>query len=523
MAKIWYSVFGEGFGHATRSEVVIEELLKKHQVLITGFNKSYIYLKKRFPKITHKIEGPGFVYEQNEVNIKKTVKEFIDSFPAKSRKNIFHSYNLIKKFNPDLIIADFEPTAHYFAYFLKIPIISIDNMNVLSKCKIKVKPEDYLDYLSALSVIKLFTPESDNHYHIIYAIKDFPVKEKNVFLFNPVLRNEILKTKPKNKEFILVYQTGKTNFENMLSSLKGIKETVFVYGKDESKKEKNIVYKKFSKNAFIEDLACCKAVIMTGGFSTISEAIHLKKPMLILPAKNQFEQKFNGITIEEMGIGKCEENINKEKIEHFMSNLKIYQENLKRIKQWDNSLIFEKVQELIEKMQSHPKPLLDLAKKIETLIRPAQYKRTLTIIKPDAVEQGLIGEVIKRLEKQDIKPVAMKMTKINPVQAKLFYFHLKNKIPESVFNSIVQYMSKKRVVLVVWQGKGVVEKVRIACGPTNPKEAKKSQIRSLSKEDMEKRFKKGLAVKNIIHSSSNEKEAKEEINFFFWPWEINKI
>ena len=178
MARIWYSVFGEGFGHSTRSEVIIEELLKKHQLLITGFNKSYLYLKKRFPKITHKIEGPGFVYDNNEVSIQKTVKEFISSFPENSRKNILHSFNLIKKFNPDLIISDFEPTSHYFAYFLKIPIISIDNMSVLSKCKIKVNPNDFLDYLSALSVINLFTPKSENHYHLIYTLKEFQIKEK---------------------------------------------------------------------------------------------------------------------------------------------------------------------------------------------------------------------------------------------------------------------------------------------------------------------------------------------------------
>ncbi|OGJ20429.1 hypothetical protein A3K73_00255 [Candidatus Pacearchaeota archaeon RBG_13_36_9] len=523
MAKIWYSVFGEGFGHATRSEVVIEELLKKHQLLITCFNKSYIYLKKRFPKITHKIEGPGFVYENNEVDTKKTVQEFLNSFQEKSRKNIWHSFNLIKKFNPDLIISDFEPTSHYFAYFMKIPIISIDNMSVLSKCRIKVKQEDFLDCFSALSVINLFTPESDTHYHLVYTLKEFPIKEKNTFLFNPVLRKEILKTKPKNKDFILVYQTGKANFEKTLSDFQEIKEKFVVYGKEEGGKDKNIVYKKFSKNGFIEDLAGCKAIIMTGGFSTISEAIYLKKPMLILPAKNQYEQKFNGITIEEMGIGKWEETIDKEKVEKFLSNLPTYQKNLQKMNGWDNSKLLEKVETLIEQLKSQPKPILDFARKLESLIRPVKYERTLTIIKPDAVEQGLMGEVIKRLEKQEVKPIAMKMTKINKVQAQLFYSHLKNKVPQSVFNSIVQYMAEKRVVLIVWQGNGVVKKVRQACGPTNPKKAKKSQIRSLSKEDMEKKFKMGRAVKNIIHSSSTTQEAKKEISFFFWPWEINKI
>ena len=520
MAKIWYSVFGEGYGHATRSAPIIEELQKKHTLLITGFNKSYSYLKERFPKLTHKIEGPGFVYESNEVKIPATVIEFIKSLPKKSGKNIVHSFNLIKKFKPDLIISDFEPTSHYFAYFLGIPIVSIDNMNVLARCEVDVKKEDFLDYLSALSVINLFSPKSD--YRLILTLKDFKIKEKNVLLFPPILRKEVLETKPHKKNFILVYQTSKTNFTNLIDGLKKIKENFIIYGLNKSEKNKNILFKKFSKKEFIEDLSSCKAVIMTGGFTTISEAIYFKKPMLIIPAKNQFEQKFNGEIIKKMKIGECAESINNKKIKSFVSKINYYQKNLKKVKTWDNSKLLAKLEELIEKLKSRPKPVFKFVRKVEDFFRIHKYERTLTIIKPDAVEKGLIGEVIKRLEKQGVKPVAMKMVKMKKGRAESFYNHLKNKIPESVFNSIVKYMTSNRVVLIVWQGKGAVKKVRKICGPTDPKKAKKYNIRSLSKEDMEKRFKRGKAVRNIIHSSATTREAKKEIRFFFMPWEIHK-
>jgi uncharacterized protein (TIGR00661 family) len=519
MAKIWYSVFGEGFGHSTRSEVVIEDLLKKHQVLITGFNKSYIYLKKRFPEITHKIEGPMFVYEKNEVSVPKTIKQFLDLFPNQSKKNLLHCFNLIKKFNPDLIISDFEPTAHYLAYFLGIPIISLNNMSVLAKCKLKIKQEDYLDFISALSVINLFTPRSD--FDLLLSFKELPIKGKNVLLFKPILRKEILKTKLKDKNFILIYQTSKANFDFLISELKQIRQNFVVYGADQERKDNNIIFRKFSKTRFITDLSECKAVMMTGGFSTMSEALYLKKPMLIIPAKNQYEQKFNGLTIEEMRIGKCEPLVNKQKISSFISKIGYYKKNLDKTKSWDNSKILDKVEELIPQLKSKPKPIFDFVKKAEFLIRKPGYERTLTIVKPDAVQKKVIGEVIKRLERQGIKPVAMKMIKINKNQAGKFYSHLKNKIPPAVFNSVVNYMTSNRVVLIVWQGKGVINKVRQTCGPTNPKEAKKSQIRALSKEDMQVQFKKGRAVKNIIHSSTTIEEAKKEISFFFWPWEIH--
>ena len=84
-------------------------------------------------------------------------------------------------------------------------------------------------------------------------------------------------------------------------------------------------------------------------------------------------------------------------------------------------------------------------------------------------------------------------------------------------------MTSNRVVLIVWQGTNVLKKVRNLCGPTDPTKAKKSQIRSLSNDSMEKEFNKGKAVKNIIHSSETYKDAKKEIGFFFLPWEIIKV
>jgi len=174
---------------------------------------------------------------------------------------------------------------------------------------------------------------------------------------------------------------------------------------------------------------------------------------------------------------------------------------------------------LIEELKQSPKSLIELKSRLDEILT-SKHQRTLTIIKPDAVQKGLIGEVIKRLESHDIKPVAMKMVKINKYQAELFYSHLRKKIPKTVFKSIVQYMTSKRVVLIVWQGRGVVKKTRELCGPTDPKKATKQHIRSLSDDNMLNKFQKGRAVKNIIHSSATISDAKKEISFFFLPWEI---
>jgi nucleoside-diphosphate kinase len=166
----------------------------------------------------------------------------------------------------------------------------------------------------------------------------------------------------------------------------------------------------------------------------------------------------------------------------------------------------------------HPTDLDTLSKVLGGLFR--QPERTLTIIKPDAVQKGLIGEVIRRLEAEGVKAVGMKMVMINPLQAEILYGGLRRSLSPAVFKSVVEYMTSNRVVLIVWQGRGVVGKVRRICGPTDPKRAKKSQIRSLSSDDLHQRLKRGQAVRNIIHSSASRKDAALEISAFFFPWEI---
>ncbi len=182
-----------------------------------------------------------------------------------------------------------------------------------------------------------------------------------------------------------------------------------------------------------------------------------------------------------------------------------------------------KFENLVNDLKRGKKPLLELKDALDRIFRKPKVQRTLTIIKPDAVEKGFIGEIIRRLEKEGIKPVGMKMLRINQLQAQLFYNHLRRKLPKKVFDSVIKYMTGTRAVAVVWQGRGVVGKVRLLCGPTDPRQAKKTQLRALSKDDLGREFKRGKAVKNIIHASASAADARKEIALFFLPWEVLKV
>ena len=137
-------------------------------------------------------------------------------------------------------------------------------------------------------------------------------------------------------------------------------------------------------------------------------------------------------------------------------------------------------------------------------------ERTLSIIKPDGVSRGLIGEVIRRFEKNDIKIVAMKMVHLTKKQAEQFYAVHKER---PFFASLTEFMTSGPIVPMILEGENVIEKNRTLMGATNYKEAAEGTIRRDFATDIEK---------NIVHGSDAPETAAVEIAFFFNQMEINK-
>ncbi len=135
-------------------------------------------------------------------------------------------------------------------------------------------------------------------------------------------------------------------------------------------------------------------------------------------------------------------------------------------------------------------------------------ERTLSIIKPDGVSRGLIGEVIQRLEKNDLKVVAAKMIHMSPRQAEGFYAVHKDK---PFFTSLTAFMTSGPCVVMVLEGKDAIRRYRELMGATNYKEAAEGTIRHDFATDIEK---------NIVHGSDAPETAAFEIGYFFSQLEI---
>ena len=136
-------------------------------------------------------------------------------------------------------------------------------------------------------------------------------------------------------------------------------------------------------------------------------------------------------------------------------------------------------------------------------------ERTLSIVKPDAVARGLIGDILKKFQGGGLKLVATKLTRLTPERARAFYAVHKER---PFFASLCEYMSSGPILVSVLEGEGAIAKHREIMGATDPAKAAPGTIRREWGKDVEK---------NAVHGSDGPDTAAAEISFFFKPDEIH--
>ncbi len=130
-------------------------------------------------------------------------------------------------------------------------------------------------------------------------------------------------------------------------------------------------------------------------------------------------------------------------------------------------------------------------------------ERTLSIIKPDGVEKGIIGKIIARFEEKGLKPIAVRLTRLSQAEAEGFYAVHRAR---PFFGDLVKFMTSGPVVLMVLEGENAVAANREIMGATDPKKADAGTIRKDFATDIEK---------NTVHGSDSPENARVEISYFF--------
>ena len=304
--NILYGVVGEGLGHAMRSRVVLEHLLANgHQVHIMASGKAVDFLSKRFAGV-HQIHGYHMILEENRVRRAATLWSNVRTGLTGVPQNIAAYFDLVDAFRPDAVISDFESWTWLFAKNRRLPVISIDNMQIINRCALApdVVEGHEAEFALTKAFVKAKLPFCDR-----YLITTFfrpPVRKPRTSLHAPILRPEILAAQRRDGEHLVVYQTGGGD-RRLLDALAATGLECRVYGvrRDlhEDLRDGTLVYRPISEAGFIDDLASCRGVIASAGFTLMGEAVYLRKPMLAVPLAGQFEQLLNARYLARSGYG----------------------------------------------------------------------------------------------------------------------------------------------------------------------------------------------------------------------------
>ncbi len=346
MARIVYGLCGIGIGHAVRSRVILDYLSKKHDLLILSSNKIAPYLRKYYPNV-HAIEGFEFVFENNALSNSRTLAKNL----LKINPNTIDNLELIKRkidqFDPQLIISDMETFSMYLARWKNIPLLTIDNQHFLIYGKYASSKRYFLEYFKARLVLGLATRKADHHLILLFPGEKLDLNKKTTGI-TPILREEIFKIKPKKQDYVFVYQSTKT-YKKLLALLEQVNEKFIIYGFDLEKKYKNLTFKKFDdRKRFLKDLSCAKAVISNGGFTLISEALYLQKPLLVIPIKKHFEQIFNAAYIKKNNYGEFYPDLSRKNILEFLA--RVDKKDYSFSPKWNNKESYKKLDFLIDKL-----------------------------------------------------------------------------------------------------------------------------------------------------------------------------
>jgi uncharacterized protein (TIGR00661 family) len=344
MARILYGVAGEGMGHATRTKAVLEQL-RGHDVTVVSSSRAYQYLRRFFPRV-HRIFGFHIIYWNNSVSNAGIFLSTIARLPWLTY-SFLRTFWLALTLRPDVIVTDYEPFTCYAGALLGIPTVSVNNQHLLNRAFTRYPEKNRWEAFKTRLANALLVPVAKQYVVTTFSF-GHPVA-KHTTLVPPLIRQALQRLPITEGRHVLVYQTSRSN-KNLLDLLRLLPEQFVVYGFGARKGASNVTFKAFDEEEFGSDLATCKAVITNGGYSLISEALTLGKPVLAEPVQKQFEQELNALLLEREGYGKRVRRITVDNLFAFLQHLERYRAALKRFQLVDKNAGVTEAVRVIERV-----------------------------------------------------------------------------------------------------------------------------------------------------------------------------
>jgi uncharacterized protein (TIGR00661 family) len=304
--RILYGVCSDGLGHAMRARILAEQLQRAgHELLFAAFGRPAALLRRHGFQVLE-VRGLTCSFEAGAVRRGRTLLRALSETPSRIHHNARAALNEVKAFAPDVTLTDFSGFACYAKLVTRCPVISIDHQHVIDRFH---HPREVThgfrgNFEVARATVTAKTPGCERFLVTSFYFPQPRVgTESSTHLTGPLLRPELARLTATRGEHVLIYQTAAGD-NALLETLRAVRDVPFrVYGAGPARHVGNVQLLPFDEAGFLADLASARAVVSNGGFSALSEAIYLNKPVLSIPVAHQGEQQLNAAWLSRLGLG----------------------------------------------------------------------------------------------------------------------------------------------------------------------------------------------------------------------------
>ena len=333
MARIIYALSGQGRGHTSRSLATSEALRRRgHEVRFCCGGTAREILESQgesvlpVPLLCQVMRDNVVLHAQTFFanwtsirNLSQIVTRLSDEFDA---------------YRPDLLITDFEGFSQRAAERIGLPVLSFNHQQVVTETRYSLPLGNRYHAQVAKVIIKMIAPKNPEHL-LLTSFFFPPLKNPSqTTLVPPIIRPAVQALEPETGDHVLVYYNQPEGSGALLDQLRQVDARFIVYNfpaPAHPEAYPNIVFKKPSLDGFLDDLARSRAIVCTAGFTLISEALFLGKPLLVVPNRGIFEQTLNALFLEREDLGKAviDRRLTAPDLVAFLNDLNRYAERLR--------------------------------------------------------------------------------------------------------------------------------------------------------------------------------------------------
>lgn len=333
MANIVYGVAGEGRGHATRAQTIIDELRRRHRVVVCSHDLGYRMLRAAYDGSEVQVcEIPGLKFRYRGDGTLSYGRSVAGALPylGSLTRNRQSLVQLLDSVGADLVISDFEPLTARAAKHTGVPFVSLDDQHFLDISDFSALP-------IGLRAKAAFIKPSVAAYYIgqaatiVSSFAFLPLRKQHpsITCVGVLMRRPVLAADKFRAEHLVAYFRRRAP-ARVLESLKYCGREVRVYGLGDLPDEGKLRYLPVDPEQFLVDLGSSAALVTTAGNQLVGEALFLEKPVLGIPEPGNFEQHVNGFLLEREGVGisLAAHQVKASHIERFLADLEGYRDRI---------------------------------------------------------------------------------------------------------------------------------------------------------------------------------------------------